>query len=93
VTFVVRKHVSSEPKQVPGYYTKDFTDSTVIVDEAENNQSMLRYVLGLKPYTETPSSDGKSTVKQPVSTISLTEMKFLADWVKLKRSHDFTVKV
>jgi len=93
VTFVVRKHSSSEPYQVPSYHTKDFTGSQVIVDEGENNKAMLRYVLGMKPYKEVASPDGKSTVKQPVSTISLSEMKFLADWVKLKRSHDFTVKV
>jgi hypothetical protein len=70
------------------FYEDDFDSDEFSVDQLQNEVSIMRYTLGLKPYKVV------GAVKQSVNSIGAAELAFLADWVKAKRgaTHNYTMK-
>lgn len=97
----VRRHRSSRGKVNPSFYGTGFTRKDFLVDEKQEPMSIMRYILGLKPYKEVPVMKGGSPVikdgkavkeKKDITTISKADLGFLATWVGGKRSKTYTMK-
>jgi hypothetical protein len=97
----VRRHKASKGKVNPSFYAAGFTSKNFLVDEKQEPMSIMRYILGLKPWKEVPVMKGGSPVmkdgkavkeKKDITTIKKTDLAFLATWVGGKRSKTYTVK-
>jgi hypothetical protein len=80
-------------KYPPDFFEDDFDDDDFSVDVNQDRISIMRYVLGLKPYKVVPATGG-GTKKESITVITAAELSFLAQWVAQKRGggHVYQVK-
>jgi len=66
-------------KYAPEFDTKDFYDDEFEVDMNQSTSSIMRYMLGMKPYNQAKLKD--------------TDLADIVKWINAKRSKTFTAKV
>ena len=74
----------------PGFRKDEFA-----VDQKEDNFTVMRYILGLAPYSTTTSSVAGKMIetKNRITSITKDDLGFLAEWIKKKRGKGLTYTV
>jgi hypothetical protein len=92
----VKANSTANKRYTADFNESDFDSDEFSVDQLQNEVSILRYCLGLKPYEEVTVLEGGHNVtrKRSVNVIEAAELNFLANWMALKRGggHSYTVK-